>query len=119
MTIRLHGERKREERERELGELNYRINILSSSIKMVSPSQLRLRVHTVYWRGLRLPVGHLGDVIRNRWRQTAHHVTSGEVPGEVSLLLVPLPPSTERKMPEVTEDVVRCRLTSTYRDRSE
>ena len=85
-------------RERELRELNYRINILSISLKMVSPSQLGLRVHTVYWRGLRLPVGHLSDVIRNRWRQTSHHVTSGEVPGEVCLLLVSLPPPAEMKM---------------------
>ena len=84
MTIRLHGERKREKRgERELGELNYRINILSISVKMVSPSQLGLRVHTVYWRGLRLPVGHLGDIIRRRGRQGAHHVTPGIVPGEI------------------------------------
>ena len=95
MTIRLHREG---ERERELRELNYRINILSISVKMVSPSELGLGVHTVYWGGLRLPVGHLGDVIRNRGRHISHHITSGVVTGEVRLLLVSLPPPTERKI---------------------
>ena len=92
------------QRKRELRELNYRINILSISsisVKMVSPSELGLGVHTVYWRGLRLPVGHLGDVIRNRGRHISHHITSGVVTGEVRLLLVSLPPPTERKITEV------------------
>ena len=75
----------------------YRVNVLSISVEMVSPSQLGLGVHTVYWRGLRLPVGHLSDVIRNRWRQTSHHVTSGELTGEVCLVLVSLPPPAEMK----------------------
>ena len=79
----------------------YRVNVLSISVEMVSPSQLGLGVHTVYWRGLRLPVCHLGDVTWRRRRQTSHHVAPGVVPGEVRLLLVSLPPPTERKMTEV------------------
>ena len=75
---------------------NYRINILSVGVQMVSPSELV--VHTVDGPGLglagtlSLPVGHLGHV--PGWGQGAHHVTTGIVTGQIRLLLLSFPSTT-------------------------